>query len=360
MIVGATGRSSATGLANAGPQGSAARLVAPVLRVPLLLKLLGANLLIVAAAFAEQFLFPGSSALARSLSILVLSFGATALLVWLALRPISLLEATADKVSAGDFGARVKLSSVADNAVMQLSVTMNKLLDRVEADRARIQYLAGRSVRARDIERESVARELRDSLAQMVTGIALQISAVRRGKLDSDTDLQLESTRRLVDELNDQMRGEAEPLYPGTISEFGLANALRALGRIFARRSTITIAVDADSFEVPLSPAVSGALYRVAEEALRNVTQHSHAMHATMTLASNEDGVKLELEDDGRGIDIKTHDVLRAGLGLFSAQTVLALAGGELQVSGAPGKGTRVTARIPHKSLGQGSWRTTS
>ena len=148
MNAGVIGRSSASHDREVGPLGSATRMAAPVLRVPLLVKLLGANLLIVAAAFAEQVLFPGTSALTRSLSVLVLSFSATALLVWLALRPISLLEDTAERVAAGDFGARVEMSPVADNAVMQLSATMNKLLDRVAADRARIQYLAGRSVRA--------------------------------------------------------------------------------------------------------------------------------------------------------------------------------------------------------------------
>jgi signal transduction histidine kinase len=346
--------------ATPAPSGSAARLVQPVLRVPLLLKLLGANLLIVAAAIVEQRLFPGSSALLRSGSVLLLSFVATALLVWLALRPITMLEATAERVSAGDYSARVELSAVADRDVQQLAVTMNRLLDRVAADRARIQYLAGRSVRARDIERESVARELRDSLAQMVSGIALQISAIRRGKIDAATDRQLETTRQLVEDLTDQMRGVAEALYPGTISEFGLANALRALGRVVARRSNIVIEVDAEAHGVPLSPAASGALYRVAEEALRNVTQHSQAARAHMKLSSDAASVTLEIVDDGRGVDITTYDPFQAGLGLFSARAVLTLAGGDLQISGAPGRGTRVTARIPHTSLSQGPWRPTS
>ncbi len=340
--------------------GLLARWVTPLLRVPLLGKLLGANLLIVIAAVAENYLLPGEMALTRPANVLVLSFGATAVLVWLALRPLALLEATAKRVSAGDFGARVTLSPVADRAVMQLSVTMNRLLDRVEADRARIQYLAGRSVRARDIERESVARELRDSLAQMVSAIALQIAAIRSGKIDAETDRKLESARQLVEDLTDQMRGVAEALYPGTISEFGLANALRALGRVMARRANVTIEVEADTFDVPLSPAAAGALYRVAEESLRNVTQHSQAMHARLLLAADAAGVKLEIEDDGRGVDITTNDPLHAGLGLFSARAVLALAGGELQLSGAPGKGTRITARIPHTALNQGLWRPTS
>jgi two-component system sensor histidine kinase UhpB len=317
-------------------EGIAARVVTPVLRTPLLLKLLGANLLIVLAVVVQPYLLPGGSEDLRLATAVSVSFAVTAVLIWLALRPITLLEATAERVSAGDFAARVPLSGVADNAMMQLSKTMNRLLDRVEADRARIQYLAGRSVRARDIERESVARELRDSLAQMVSAIALQLAVIRAGNVDEEMQAKVESARQLVADLTDQMRGVAESLYPGTIGEF--AAALTA----------------------PLPPAASGALYRVAEEALRNVAQHSQATHVHVSLSSSDDEVTLSIEDDGKGMDLKSQDVLQAGLGLFSAQTVLALAGGELQVSGAPGRGTRISARIPATQLGRGSWRQTS
>ncbi|HEX7938889.1 MAG TPA: HAMP domain-containing protein, partial [Gemmatimonadaceae bacterium] len=116
-----------------GAPGIAARLVASVLRVPLMVKVLGANLLIVAAVLAEQYAFPGGSVLMRSLSVVSLSFAATAILVWLALRPIALLESTAERVSGGDYGARTPLSPVADRSVGHLANTMNRLLDRVEA-----------------------------------------------------------------------------------------------------------------------------------------------------------------------------------------------------------------------------------
>jgi len=342
------------------PSGLVMRLVEWVLRVPLIFKLLGANLLIDVVVVVEPHVFPGGLALTNPVTILLLSSVTTAILVWLALRPIELLEATAERVSDGDFDARVPTSPVADRRVAHLSVTLNRLLDRVQADRARIQYLAGRSVRARDIERESVARELRDSLAQMVSGIALQIAAMRRGKIDADTDRQLESTRQLVEDLTDQMRGVAEALYPGTISEFGLGNALRARARVLARRSNIAVEVEAGELDLPLSAVASGALYRVAEEALRNVAQHSQATHARIKLTSSADWVTLDIEDDGRGIELKAGDPFQAGLGLFSARALLALVGGELQLSGASGRGTRVTARIPHHALVQGSWRPTS
>lgn len=230
--------------------------------------------------------------------------------------------------------------------MIKLSSTMNRLLDRVETDRARIQYLAGRSVRARDIERESVARELRDSLAQMVAAAAMQVSAARRTNTDPIVDQQLDITASVIQQLNDEMRLVADALYPGTLTEFGLSNALNSLARRMSRRANTRIEVDAAMFRSMLSPQTASALYRAADEALRNIVQHADARHARILLRSNG-GVCLEVEDDGRGMDMRSQDPLQVGLGLFSARAVLALVAGELQISSAPGMGTRVVARVP-------------
>lgn len=334
--------------AGTGRVGAVARsAVSAVLRVPLLAKLLGANLVLVLGAVAAHAIFPEQSWAMHLGAVLLLSFAVTSALAWLALRPLVQLEVVADRVFRGDFAARVPASPIADRDIARLSSTLNRLLDRVQADRARIQYLAGRSVRARDIERETVARELRDSLAQMVAGIALQIAATRHATDDERVSEQLDQTRALLQQLGDEMRGVAETLYPGTMGEFGLLNALHALGRITERRSAVPIEIEAGPFEVPLSAPAAGALYRVAEEALRNVSQHSQATHARVALRAAPNGVVLEVEDNGRGMDLKTHDPMQAGLGLFSARAVLALVGGELQISSAPNKGTRVVASIP-------------
>ena len=317
-----------------------------VLRVPLLGKLLGANLVLVVGAIAGPILFPSASMAMQLGTLLGVSFGVTALLAWLALRPIAQLEATAERVSAGDFSARVPGSLLADRNIASLASTMNRLLDRVTGDRARIQYLAGRSVRARDIEREAVARELRDSLAQTLAGLAMQLSATKLMNTDPRVGEQVEQAQDLVRQLTDDVKSVAETLYPGTLEELGLVNAVEALARRISRRSDLHVQVDAGAFRIPMSNTAASALYRVAEEALRNIEQHARATHARVLLRSNGE-VTLEIEDDGRGVDMRSRDPLQAGLGLFSAKAVLALAGGELQISSAPGLGTRVVARVP-------------
>ena len=317
-----------------------------VLRVPLLWKLLGANVLLVGAMLAAHAARPGTSTVVELVALLVASFIASGALAWLALRPVAQIEATAQRVSAGDFAARAPRSPLADREMLRLSDTMNRLLDRVEADRARIHYLAGRGVRARDIERESVARELRESFAQTLAGAAMQLAAARAASTAAPVRELLDQTRGALELLTDEMRSVAETLYPGTLTEFGLVNAIEALGRRVSRRSGIRVGVDAGLFTARVGPRAASALYRVAEEALRNVEQHAQAAVARVVLRSNGE-VVLEVEDDGRGMDMRDSDPLQAGLGLFSARAVLALTGGELQISSGIGHGTKVTARVP-------------
>jgi signal transduction histidine kinase len=319
-----------------------------LLRVPLLGKILGANLLLIFLALLAHAALPSTSVAAPLGVALALSFIATSALVWLALAPIKNLEATAERVSLGDYSARVPASRVADRQIARLSSTMNRLLDRVNLDRERINYLAGRSVRARDIERESVARELRESFAQSITAINLHVAATEARSGDRATAERLEEVREMLSQVVDDMRSVAETLYPGTLGEFGLRNALEALARRVARRSHLRIEVDADAYNATLTPGAASALFRVAEEAFRNIEQHARATRVRLTLRSDPE-VLLEIDDDGRGIELKLNDPLQAGLGLFSARTVLALIGGDLQISSAPERGTRVTARIPAK-----------
>ena len=319
--------------------------VTGVLRVPLLLKLLGANALLMLLAVGAHYTFPGTPTVLEIVLFLCSSYALTGGLVWLALRPLSALEDTAVRVSAGDFTARAPLSAIADRNMGRLTGTLNRLLDRVESDRARIHYLAGRGVRARDIERESVARELRESYAQTLSGIAMELAVAQRCT-DADVSATIASSRTRLQELTDEMRSVAETLYPGTLSEFGLLNAIEALARRVSRRSVVQVDVEAGQLRAPMSPRAASALYRVAEEALRNIEQHSQARTARIRLRTNG-SVTLEIEDDGRGIDMKANDPLQAGLGLFSARAVLALSGGELQISSGPGLGTHVLARVP-------------
>ncbi len=136
-----------------------------MLRVPLIAKLIGANVIIVAAAIAVQTLAFGGRNHAELLAVLVALAVASLvnfLLVRVALRPIGELEALAERVSAGEFQARSTRSPLADSALTRLGGTVNSLLDSLAAERKRIHDLGAEVVYAQDAERARVSRELHD------------------------------------------------------------------------------------------------------------------------------------------------------------------------------------------------------
>ena len=145
-----------------------------VLRIPLVLKVMGANGLIIAVAVV----LVGNGLWGNAQGELLIVLGALLVacivnffLVRVALSPIQQLEQVAERVSAGDFGARAFPSLVSDPQLSKLSDTVNLLLDSLAAERRRIQKLGVEVVTAQDTERARIAAELHESIAQTLAAV---------------------------------------------------------------------------------------------------------------------------------------------------------------------------------------------
>ena len=327
-----------------GPGDVLHRLWDRMLRMPLIGKLLGANLLIAFAALGAEVIWAEPGALALVCLALATSFTVNTILVRVALSPLDEIESVARRVSAGDFSARSRLSPIADHQIARLGDTLNRLLDRVDADRARIQQLVRESLRLRESERESLAEELREATAQQLSGLALQLAAAVNANKDPDVAETLNAARDIASQMVEEVQLVAEAVYPGLLGEFGLPPALEAIARHVARRSPVDVTVDVDACIKPIPLAVVTALYRVAEEAVRNVECHAHAGSVWITLSCDGRAIRLQIEDDGIGFDVGAAERTSTGIGIFRARELLAHAGGELQISSAPGSGTSVVA----------------
>ncbi len=321
-----------------------------LLGIPLISKLLGANLIVAIAAVVVAAVWGHPVVFALVCLALAISFALSTLLVRLALRPLDDLRDVAERVSNGDFTARVPQSPLADASMRQLGETVNRLLDHVNADRQRIRQLIRQSLRVREAERASIAEELREATAQQLSGLSLQLAAAARDNTDPVVAASLHEAREIASRMVEDVRSVAESVYPGLLGAFGLPAGLQALGRRVAARTTLDVSVDVDGFSEALSPGLVTALYRVADEAVRNVERHSLAGSVWITLSSERaDGrsparVRLEVEDDGTGFDVEAAERHSLGIGLFRARELLAHAGGELLITSAPGRGTSVVA----------------
>jgi signal transduction histidine kinase len=326
-------------------------LVERVLRVPLLGKLAGANLLIVVSALvgvaAERRLdMPGSVVSILGIA-LGLSLAVNFALVYVALRPLTDLETAAGRVSAGDLEARVEPSILADRDMARVGTTLNTLLDRLTEDRARARRLAAQVISAQDEERARVARELHDSTAQILTAVMLQLRAAADESRSPELDARIATLRELAAEALEEVRCLSHTMHPRVLDDLGLAAALEWLARQTRAEEPFDVHVAAEDGELGIPEHLASVLYRVAQEALRNAARHAEAHRVEVTLRRADGAATLEVVDDGRGFDLRRAEERRPGMGLFSMRERVGLVNGRLVVSSAPGRGTRVVATVP-------------
>lgn len=324
--------------------GRSIRLAA--LRVPLVAKLVGANVLVVAILLGAFRIAGGP----LNQVVVVILLGVVALhlaLVLVALRPIRDLEAVASRVWRGDFGARVNRSSVADHEVLRVGSMFNILLDGLESDRVRMRALATEVIAAGDRERAAIARELHDSAAQHIAALLLQLSAAARDETDPFLAERLHAARDSAEEILEEIRRLSHNVHPAVLDDLGLEAALRKLARDSSHGNGIDISVNAGQAPRRLPANVETVLYRVAQEAVRNATRHAAPKRIHIDLFQSRPSVTLEVHDDGSGFDLANAQRNRAGMGLLSMNERVGLINGALEIKTAPGSGTTVSATVP-------------
>lgn len=204
-------------------------------------------------------------------------------------------------------------------------------------------------------ERQRLAHEIHDTLAQGFTSIVTQLEAAEQA-LDGDAPATAAHIARAKDTARDSLREArrtVEALRPEALERVALPDALRDLAARWsdAHTEAPTVAVAVDGTPARMPPAVDDALLRVTQEALTNVGRHAGASHVDVTLSYLDDLVLLDVQDDGVGFDVSAvtgnGDVSGGGYGLTSMRERVALVGGALVVESAPADGTTVAARIP-------------
>jgi signal transduction histidine kinase len=197
-------------------------------------------------------------------------------------------------------------------------------------------------------ERQRLARELHDSVSQALYGIALGARTAREqlGRDPAKAVEPVEYVLSLAEAGLAEMRALIFELRPESLEAEGIVAALEK--QVAATRARFGIAVDASLGEEPdAAIEVKEALYRIGQEALHNVVKHAKAQHASVSLRSDDGGLRLEVADDGAGFD---PDADYAGhLGLRSMRERAASLGGALAVESAAGRGSKVIATIPRQ-----------
>jgi signal transduction histidine kinase len=195
-------------------------------------------------------------------------------------------------------------------------------------------------------ERQRLARELHDSVSQVLYSIAL--NAASAAALRTSDPERAAALGRDVHELARvglaEMRALIFELRPESLEREGLVSALHKQADAVQARHGVAVRVSSAE-EPEISLAAKEALYRIAQEALQNVTKHARAQSAELALHQIGSEVILRISDDGRGFD--TDRSYPGHLGLHSMRERAAAVGGALHIQSSHGQGTSVEARLP-------------
>ncbi|MFJ8966469.1 sensor histidine kinase [Lentzea sp. NPDC102401] len=220
-------------------------------------------------------------------------------------------------------------------------------LTATRADLARAQHTAG--VLA---ERERLAHEIHDTLAQGLSSIQLLLSAAERVLPDTSGNAARyvrQARQAAADDLAEARRFVAA-LTPPALDDTTLADALERLCATTGARHRITARFHLTCDPVPLPTAHEVALLRIAQAAIANTVRHAGATTVEITLSHSGDEIALGVVDDGTGFDpssLPAPDPGEGGFGLAAMRTRARALGGSLTVESAPGHGTALAARLP-------------
>ena len=198
-----------------------------------------------------------------------------------------------------------------------------------------------------DEERRNIARELHDSVGQLLTALTMNLSAIRKGatNLEPEASKLLADSNVIVGELTKEIRTISHLLHPPLLGVAGLCSAIRWYVDGFSERSHIVVQLDIPSDVGPVSNEVGIALFRVVQECLTNVYRHSGSPSCSIKLQRVQDWLRLEVRDAGKGMP-KAAAAKPSGVGLRGIRERLRYLGGEFELQSSE-SGTVVIARAP-------------
>jgi signal transduction histidine kinase len=328
------------------------RWVQALLRVPLVGKIAGANVVIVVGALVAAMASDrGTQADTQLLVILASALGGTlivnVILVLIALRPLQDLHDTAYRIWRGDLDARVPRSVLADSEMQRVGSALNALLDSLSQERTRIRALASQVIHAGDRERAHIARELHDSTAQTLAALLLELSVLAGENRDPLLGARLERVRSIASNVLDEVKLLAHTVHPRVLDDLGLIAALQLLAREAQDRGPASVQVESDGAVDDIPVAVTSVMYRVAQEAMNNAMRHGRPTQIVLRMHRRDGTALLEVEDNGAGFNVADAERRRPGMGLFTMRERAALVGGAVEITSQTGHGTRVAATIP-------------
>jgi signal transduction histidine kinase len=257
-------------------------------------------------------------------------------------------ETTARQQAEAAEAARRELSLL--NATLEIRV--NERTAELKTANASLRELSARLLQMQDEERRRIARELHDSVGQLLAAISMNMAVVERDidKLSPEAKRAFTENRSFVQQILRGIRTISHLLHPPLLDESGLPSALSWYVEEFSERSGIDVTLECLPSLGRFSSELETAIFRIVQECLGNIHRHAQSPTATISLEKGDCCVRLVVSDQGRGIspDKQQHigSGTRTGVGVRGMQERVAQLAGELKIE-SNGNGTTVIATLP-------------
>jgi PAS domain S-box-containing protein len=240
-----------------------------------------------------------------------------------------------------------------DGAVTQIGAIVQDVTAQKRAENT-VRWLSGRLLQSRDDERRRLARDLHDSLGQILTAVKMNLSYLGRdtSHLDERGRNAMTESKELVDACIKEVRTLSHLLHPPMLDEVGLLPAIRWFVNGFSQRSGIQVKLDLPLTLRRLPIELEIAVFRAVQESLTNVHRHSGSTTATVKLDASNGEIQLMVADDGCGIPPQKlaarPEQSLIGIGILGMRERMRQLGGQLEISSAS-NGTTVHVKLPVK-----------
>lgn len=209
--------------------------------------------------------------------------------------------------------------------------------------------LSARILQSQDEERQRIARQLHETVAQNLIALKMNLTKISRegGGSDASAKAAIADSIALTDDCLKEVRTLSHLLHPPLLEQAGLLSGLRWYAAGFQERSGITVRLELPPDLKRLPQDVETAVFRIVQECLTNIHRHSGSAVATIRIASAGDSLRVEVEDEGRGMPAQVgQQAAPLGVGIAGMRERVEQLGGTLEINS--GKhGTKVTAILP-------------
>ena len=215
-------------------------------------------------------------------------------------------------------------------------------------------YLSKKIIKIQEDERKRISRELHDEIGQALTAVNFQIENLRSSSLGDLTKVKekLAEIKSIVDDASTNVHRISYDLRPSMLDELGLIPTLKWYTSNYFKMTNINVNLKTTATVERLSDETKTLIYRIVQEALTNVLKHAKATNVNIKLTGYKNCVKLSIEDNGIGFDVKKGLLFRkikGGLGILGISERVKLAGGNFSIVSNPERGTKLTVEIPYK-----------